>query len=175
MITTVNWQYILLDGNASIGYRAKRRKTGSLPPTVKLGTDAPMSDNWVSSPAPPLIHYAPDNKDYIFAFWSLTAHDAQSLQSAAQIQSGNIANDSHIGGQWTISAKAYYVWNFGIGNGDNDLLIDAFDVQLGDLIEDDFVDVIPDANGRLTAEANNGLIDTSSEIDAAKPPLPPPP
>ncbi len=173
MISNVNWQYIILNGDGTVGYRVKRRKGGSLPPIVASGTDTPMSDNWGSAPAPPQIHYVPDNKDYIFVFWSLSAYDTLSHQSAAQIQNGSIANDSHIGGQWTITAKAYYVWNFGVGPGDNALLIDAFDVQAGDFIPDDFVDVKPDPKGTLTTEANNGYIDTTTEIAQAQPGSPP--
>jgi hypothetical protein len=169
MITSVTWQYILLNGDSSTGYRVKRR-TGGPPPAVNSGIDTPGSDNWVSAPAPPQIHYVPDGKDYMFAFWSLSAHDLQSLQTSAQIQAGTTtANDSHSGGQWTIYAKAYYIWNFaggggGNGGGDNPLLIDAFDIQMGDFIGDDFVDVTPDQNGTLTSEANNGFIDTTAEI-----------
>jgi hypothetical protein len=170
MITTVNWQYILLYGDLASGYRVKRRKGGSPPPVPFSGTKTPMADNWVSDPAPSQIHYDPDNRNYIFVFWSLVAYDAQSLQSAAQIQTGNVANDSHTGGQWTITANAYYIWDFGGGNGYNALLIDAFDVQLGDFIPDDFVDVKPDPKGTLTIEANNGYIDTSNEIAQGQPP-----
>ena len=172
MITTVNWQYILLDGNRTIGYRVKRRTTGP-PPIVDGGTDMPMADNWVSAPAPPQIYYVPDSKNFIFVFWSLNAYDPVSLQSAAQIQTGNIANDSHVGGQWTITAKAYYVWDFGTGPGPNVLQIDAFDIQAGDFIPDDFEDVNPDPTGTLTAEGNNGNIDTSNDIPGP-PPSPPP-
>ena len=116
MITTVTWQYILLNGDTTTGFRVKRR-TGGPPPMVNSGIDTPASDNWVSAPAPPQIHYVPDGRDYIFAFWSLSAHDTQSVQTSAQIQTGNTANDSHSGGQWIISAKAYYIWNFGGGGG----------------------------------------------------------
>jgi hypothetical protein len=166
MITTVNWQYILLDGSAANGYRVKRRIGGSQPPIINGGTDMPMSDNWVSAPAPNTIHYVPDGHDYILAFWSLNAVDVLSSQRSAQIQTANVANDSHSGGMWTISAKAFYVWNFGVGNGDNAVLIDAFDIQAGDFIPDDFVDVTP---GALTADANNGYIDTSTQIVAGNP------
>jgi hypothetical protein len=170
MITSVTWQYILLNGDSSTGYRVKRR-TGGPPPVVGSGTDMPSSDNWVSAPAPPQIHYAPDGKDYIFAFWSLSAHDTQSSQTSAQIQTGTTANDSHSGGQWAISAKAYYIWNFvgggnGNGGGHTPLLIDAFDIQAGDFIGDDFVDATPDPGGTLTGEANNGFIDTTADIAA---------
>lgn len=170
MITTVTWQYILLNGDTTTGFRVKRR-TGGPPPMVNSGIDTPASDNWVSAPAPPQIHYVPDGRDYIFAFWSLSAHDTQSVQASAQIQTGNTANDSHSGGQWIISAKAYYIWNFGgggggTGGGHNPLLIDAFDIQAGDFIPDDFVDVTPDPSGTLTVDANNGFIDTTADISA---------
>jgi hypothetical protein len=56
-----------------------------------------------------------------------------------------------------VSATAYYVWKFGQGGGDNAILIDAFDIQAGDFIPDDFVDVTPDPNGQLTVEANKRL------------------
>jgi hypothetical protein len=169
MITSVNWQHILLNGDSTTGYRVKKR-TGGPPPVVNSGIDTPGTDNWVSSPAPAKIHYNPDGKDYIFAFWSLSAHDMQSSQTSAQIQGGGTtANDSHSGGQWVISAKAYYIWNFAGGGGtggggDTPLLIDAFDIQLGDFIGDDFVDVTPDQNGTLTADANNGFINTTADI-----------
>src|SRR5882672_6811701 len=115
MITSVNWQYILLNGDSTTGYRVKRR-TGGPPPVVGSGIDTPSSDNWVSASAPSKIHYVPDGKDYVFAFWSLSAHDTQSSQTSAQIQGGSTtANDSHSGGQWAISAKAYYIWNFAGG------------------------------------------------------------
>src|SRR4029077_9569083 len=59
--------------------------------------------------------------------------------------------------------------NFGQGNGDNAVLIDAFDNQLGDFIPDDFVDATPDLNGTLTADANNGYVDTATQIVQGKP------
>jgi hypothetical protein len=123
-----------------------------------------MNVSWTSAPAPTQIHYASENRDYVFAFWSITAFDSESQQSSAQIQNGITANDSHQGGTWSISANAFYIWNFGEGGGDNAILIDAFDVQAGDFIADDFVNVTPDQNGKLTTEANNGYIDTSTDI-----------
>ncbi len=174
MIVTVNWKYVLLNGSLATGYRVKRRTNGP-PPVINGGTDMPMTDYWVSSPAPPHIHYVPDNRDYVFLFWSLTAYDSQTLQRAAQIQPGAVANDAHIGGQWTINATAYYSWDFPSGGGPNALIIDAFDIQAGDFIPDDFVDAKPDPTGQLTIEANNGFIDTSNEIAPQGPGAPPPP
>ncbi len=168
MITTVNWKYIILNGDDKIGYRVKRRTGGSPPPTHDFGTDMPMSDSW-SRTAKPQLPYGPRN--YIFVFWSLTEYDAESLQSEAHITSDLNANESHHGGQWTISANAYYVWDFGpSGPGPNALLIDAFDIEAGDFIPDDFVKVNPDPKGTLAAKANNGYINTSTEIAQGSPP-----
>jgi hypothetical protein len=169
MITTVTWQYILLNGDPATGYRVKRRTNGP-PPVVGGGTDTPMANNWVSAAAPSQIHYIPDNRDYVFVFWSLTGIDAQSMQSAFQIQTSPIANDSHVGGQWSLTAKAYYVWNFGQGGGDNALLIDAFDLQAGDFIPDDFVDCTPDPGGLFTVKSNDWYNDTTADLAPGTPP-----
>jgi hypothetical protein len=162
MITTVTWRYIVMDVGPDIGYRAKRRMGGAPYPIPESETVPWMSDGWASSPAPPSMAYG--GKDFIFAFWFLTAHDMVTGQSEAQIQTNNVANDAHKGGMWTVSANAYYVWDFGQGIGDNAILIDAFDIQLGDFIPDDFVDVITDEGGALSTDANNGYIDTTTQI-----------
>jgi hypothetical protein len=162
MIITVNWQYVVMDVSPATGFRAKRRVGGAPYPVSESGAVTLMSNSWISSPAPPDISYG--GRNFIFAFWSLTAHDMVTGQSEAQIQSSNLANDSHLGGMWTVSAKAYYVWDFGSVSGDNAILIDAFDIQLGDFIPDDFVDVTPDPSGTLSADANNGYIDTTTRI-----------
>lgn len=162
MIAAVSWQYVIMDISAATGYRAKRRLGGAPYPVPNSGIDSPMANNWISAPAPATIPYG--GRDFILAFWSLTAHDLITGESAAQIQLGNFANDSHVGGVWIVTAKAYYVWNFGHGPGDNAVLIDAFDIELGDFIPDDFVDVTPDQGGALTAAANNGYIDTTTQI-----------
>jgi len=165
MIANVSWQYIVLNASSATGYRVKRRTAGSLPPVYQSGTDTPMSDNWVSQPAPVQITFG--GATYMLGFWSLTSQDSTSLQRSAQIQTGAVANDSHSGGIWTVAAKAYYIPDFsggggpGVGGGSGFVLIDAFDIQLSDFIADDFVDVQPDPNGSLTTAANNGLLDTS--------------
>ncbi len=163
MIASVSWQYIVLNGSSAIGYRVKRRTGGSLPPVYQSGTETPLNDNWVSTPAPAQISYGGTN--YILGFWSLTSQDSISMQRSAQIQTGVVANDSHSGGVWAVTAKAYYIPDFsgggGSGGGGGFVLIDAFDIQLGDFIPDDFVDVQPDPNGTLAPAANNGFLDTS--------------
>ena len=163
MIASVSWQYIVLNGSSTVGYRVKRRTGGSTPPVYQSGTDTPLTDNWVSQPAPLQINYG--GATYDLGFWSLTSQDSSSTQRSAQIQTGAVANDSHSGGVWSVTAKAYYIPDFsgggGIGGGGGFVLIDAFDIQLGDFIGDDFVDVTPDPSGTRTTDANNGFLDTS--------------
>jgi hypothetical protein len=171
MIATVNWQYVIMDVSAAVGWRAKRRQGGAPYPISASGAVTPMSNNWISGPAPAHISY--NGRNFIFAFWSLSAQDAMTGQSSAQIQPFNVANDSHAGGVWTVSAKAFYAYDWTGGGGGNGgggvVLIDAFDIQLGDFIPDDFVDVSPDQGGLLTIAANNGMIDTGTQIAQGTP------
>jgi len=170
MITKVNWQWIILD-NTTSGWRVARR-TGGPPPTYAFGTDMPMGGNWIQLATSPLVYPKggdPTKDTYLFAFWSLVGFDSVSGQSLALIQ-GNPANWSQNGGQWTITATAYYYSNFGSGGGDNALLIDAFDLSIGAFIPDNFVQVTPDPTGNLTVDANNGYIDTTTQIANGSPP-----
>ncbi len=165
VIKYTNWQYLVLDFSASDGYRVKRRKVA--PVVFASGTDA--KDPW-SRTAPASITY--NGGVYSFAFWSLTAQDTTSTYSTAQIQQGTTANDSQSGGDWIVTANAYYIpplGGAGTGNGDGFVWIDAFDIQLGDFIPDDFVDVKPDPTGTLTIEGNNGYIDTTTEVATGHP------
>jgi len=62
-----------------------------------------------------------------------------------------------------MQATAWYV-EPGNGPGTPALLIDAFDVDIGDFVLDDFVDVVTDAS--LTAEANlDGIVPTTSQTE----------
>lgn len=62
-----------------------------------------------------------------------------------------------------IQAKAWYIEGGG-GPGYPALLIDAFDVDIGDFVLDDFVDVVTDAS--LTAEANlDGIVPTTTATE----------
>ena len=170
MITEIAWSHIILEsggGGGVTGYRVKRRKDANgqpyLPPVVASGVDHPKANSWASPPAPDTINY--QNRDYVLAFWSVSAVDTTPpYQSSAQIQAGNVANDSHVGGNWRVTAKAYYVWNQGGGGGDHALLIDAFDINAQDFLGDDFVTADPDPNGTLIVAANDGYINTSTQI-----------
>ena len=173
VISGAQWQWILLGagpGDGGSSHRvARRRAHGGSDFVSNSGTASPMMDSWVSSPsAPSTISYG--GEEYVRAFWSVTAHDTTSSQSSAQIQTGPAANDSHsgAGSSWTVTAKLYYVpigGGPGVGPNDGYLLIDAYDVQAGDFFGDDFVDASPDPSLTLTPAANDGYIDTTTQVE----------
>lgn len=172
MISLANWQYILLRWPSNGIYRTKRRTDGP-PPVQASSLDVVGSDSW-SNAAPPKFTLA-NGEVYIFAFWSVIGADSLSPQREAHLDFGRNASSSHPGdaamggGSWIITAKAFYVRDIGLGGGNHAVLIDAFDVQAGDFIADDFVDVVPDDNKKsLTKDANNGYIDTTTQIAAGK-------
>lgn len=162
MILKINFQCFLLNFSSATGYRVKRRTTGPLVP-FDWGTVTVNADSWPLQ-APP----APSG--YQFAFWSNTDQDTLSTQQTADIHGPTQPNwlPYHLGGAWNVSANAYYIPQFGGGvvGSDKFVWIDAFDIQLGDFIPDNFVDVTPDPTGTLTVEGNNGYIDTTTEITA---------
>lgn len=166
MIRNVNWKHILLNYNSENGYRVARRTRGP-PPVANSGTETVMSPSWNSS--------APPYPNYIFAFWSLVAVDnVYPPRLFSQIfppSTNNSVNASFpdARSRVDISANAYYVPDFaGIGpGGHGSTIIDAFDIQLRDFIPDDFVDVTPDQDGMLSTAANNGHIDTTTQISQA--------
>ncbi|VVB87721.1 Uncharacterised protein [uncultured archaeon] len=106
--------------------------------------------------APPSISWTDDSGSHSanFAFWSITGGTNGALASTANTPPPvNVGNAD-------IVAKAWYI-SGGNGPGEAGVLIDAFDVGLGDFVDDDFVTVVPD--GSLTAEANNdGFVPTAS-------------
>jgi hypothetical protein len=168
MIVSVNWQYIILKWPSNGVYRVKKRTDGP-PPVPDTGVDVVNNDFWTRTAPPDLIY---NNDRYDFAFWSITGQDMLSPQREAHLD-GKTASSSHPGtvaaggGMWIVTAKAYYVRDVGIGGGPNGLFIDAFDIQAGDFIADDFTDVTPDnAAKTLTAEANDGYINTDADIVA---------
>ncbi len=169
MISGVQWQWILLGagpGDGGSSHRvARRRAAGGSDLVYSSGTEAPMLDAWHSTPAPSTLTQG--GQEYLRAFWSVIAHDTTSSQSTAQVQPGPTANDSHFGGSWLVTANLYYIpvgGGPGTTPGDGFLLIDAFDIQAG-FFGDDFVDATPDPGHTLTPEANDGYIDTTTQIE----------
>ncbi len=169
MIASVNWQHFILRWPAGGVYRVKKRTDGPAP-VPDTGVDTVNNDFWSrTAPADKIFN----TDKYIFAFWSITAQDILSPQREAHLDFGKTASSSHPGsagmggGLWVVTAKAYYVRDIGLGGGNHGVFIDAFDIQAGDFIPDDFVDVSPDnAAKTLTTSANNGYIDTTAQIPA---------
>lgn len=89
-----------------------------------------------------------------FAFWSVTgAQDGAFIGSNPSLAVSVGATD--------IAATAWYLPTGGGGGGEPGIFIDAFDVNAGMFVDDDFVSVTPDAG--LTAAANNdGFVPTTA-------------
>jgi hypothetical protein len=92
-----------------------------------------------------------------FAFWSVTgASDGPFVSTQNTVHAGVGSSDIH--------ATAWYIPEGGGGPGGPGLTIDAFDVALGNFVDDDFVDVVSDP--ALTLQANNdGFVPTVSAED----------
>jgi hypothetical protein len=93
-----------------------------------------------------------------FAFWSVVG--------GASGPSFSTDSNLHVQvGPGDVQATAWYIE--GDGNGAPALLIDAFDVDIGDFVLDDFVDVVTDAS--LTAEANlDGIVPTTGGAEEVR-------
>jgi hypothetical protein len=94
-----------------------------------------------------------------FAFWSITGGS-----NGASFSTQNTPPPTNVGNA-DIIATAWYI--AGDGPGEPGIFIDAFDVNQGIFVDDDFVSVTPD--NALTAAANNdGFVPTASieNIDA---------
>jgi hypothetical protein len=108
--------------------------------------------------APPSMMWSDGNGPHNakFAFWSVTG--------AADGPHVTTQNQVHVPvGSTEINATAWYIPEGG-GPGTPGVLIDAFDVGLGNFVDDDFVEVLPD--GGLTAGANNdGFVPTAKPED----------
>lgn len=93
-----------------------------------------------------------------FLFWSITGGaDGPIATKANPPPTVTVGNTDIVAIAWYVPEGppgGYGVW------------IDAFDVDLGDFSDDDFVSVTPDSNGTLTANANsNGFVDTINPED----------
>jgi hypothetical protein len=92
-----------------------------------------------------------------FAFWSVVGTtDGASFTTNPNL---HVQVDSV-----DVQATAWYIEGGGIGTGGPELLIDAFDVDIGDFVLDDFVDVVSDPS--LTSEANlDGIVPTTTRTE----------
>ena len=83
----------------------------------------------------------------VFAFWSIAGGANGGVVDFNQLAQGVLVGSNDI------VASAIYIETNGGPNGGPGVSIDAFDVNLGIFVDDDFVNVSPDSN--LTAAANN--------------------
>ncbi len=166
MIGPVDWQCLLILPGGDSEHRAARRHADAFHLYSYGRDDHPENPNfWSRTVQRSIIDPLHDGKTFVFAFWSVYGYDIRSDNRHGDVfppdRNGicqGSANED--GGDWTYTAKAYYVWDFRGYGGDNAVYIDAFDKQAGAFIADDFVDVTLDETGTLTPAANNGYIDT---------------
>jgi hypothetical protein len=126
------------------------------PPSVLTAGDT-FQPTW----APPTLP-GPASTTLYFAFWSVTGGTNGAYISTANTPPSATAGSSDI------TATAWYIPEGGTGTpGGPGVLIDAFDVSIGNFVDDDFVTVQPDdASHTLTAQANNdGFVPTTAAED----------
>lgn len=165
----VTWKYVLLTADKFSGHRVKRRmNSGEVPEVLPGGSFT--GTNWNAS-APPSIVFAPpgsEPKRYVFGFWSLRYIVEKPTSSVPIFGTPDFALTSELMAMAVVEATAWYFWDFGTGQGNHGIFIDAFDVEQGDWIANDFVDVTPDPTGALTVHANEGFLNTTTDVPAGQ-------
>lgn len=122
------------------------------PPSVMA-----QGDSFQPAWAPPSISWNDNNGQHTanFAFWSVTGGT-----NGPYVSTSNTPPAATVGSN-DIVATAWYIPGGGGGNGGPGVLIDAFDVALGNFVDDDFVTISPDNS--LTAAANEeGFVPTEA-------------
>jgi len=151
---TVHTRYVVWE---SRGYRHKSG-SGALDITTPSTTDVTVGGTYSAYGFPDGSWTDTSGKHTgHFAFWSVVG--------AANGASFTTDPNLHVKVDSTdVQATAWYV-ELGTGvNGGHQLLIDAFDVDIGDFVLDDFVNVVTDSS--LTAEANaDGIVPTTSATE----------
>jgi hypothetical protein len=147
-------------------YRGKRGHGSASSPVSPPSNPSILTagkDTFQAQWAPPSIPWT-NNTTLTFAFWSITGGADGPLATTDNPPPSVPVGNSDI------MATAWYIQ--GGGNGKPAVFVDAFDVALGDFVDDDFVKVL-DANSvpnpGLTTQANNeGFVPTAAleHIDA---------
>jgi len=139
----------------------RRRHAGAvsadiITPLTSTVTD-PGTYQALASPFLPWTDGNGQQQNVSFAFWSVTgAADGPSVTTNQSLAVNVDSSD--------VVATAWYIPTGGGGNGGPGVIIDAFDVNQGTFVDDDFVTVSPDAN--LTFAANDdGWVPTTKTED----------
>ena len=157
---TVDWQHIILaaSGYAGTSRRiAKMREAGAqFAPPYRQGSWS--GNTWMPTPnanewAPPT--YVPPfspadpygDRTYEFVFWSVNGLHSRGLPFRMVHHGNPLPSFSFGEEQWTLKAKAWYMWNCaGVsnGHGEPEVEIDAFDLTSNDFISNDFINIDSD-------------------------------
>jgi hypothetical protein len=130
--------------------------------TSPLSTNVPNGGVYQSFAAPSMswTDAMGNTQSGTFAFWSVTGAVPDAFITSDPRLSVNVGDSD-------VVASAWYLPPGGRGTGDpsgTGIMIDAFDVNQGQFVDDDFVNVSPDAS--LTPSANDdGFVPTTSGED----------
>jgi hypothetical protein len=141
----------------------RRRHAGAVAADIITPLSSTVTDpgtyQALASPFLPWTDGNGQQENVSFAFWSVTgAADGPAVSTNESLAVNDGAND--------VVATAWYIppGSGGGGNGGPGIIIDAFDVNQGTFVDDDFVTVSPDAS--LTFAANDdGWVPTTNAED----------
>jgi hypothetical protein len=126
-----------------------------------LSTGDKFQAGW-ASPTVPWVDSSGKTQSASFAFWSIKGGTGGAL-----VSTNNTAPVVDVGTADIFAIAWYLPW--GDGSGGPGIWIDAFDVDLGNFVDDDFVNVIPNEvknNATVTETANNqGSVPTDVDRD----------
>jgi hypothetical protein len=138
---TTHYRVIVAAGHHRQPRNSQKWLEPYLPSNVEAVAGTPMNPF-----APPQLSYTADGATLVanFLFWS--AGDGSNGQTTTDQQLNTTVGDA------PLTLVAWYLPPGGVGNGQPGYLIDAFSDALNDFVDDDFVEVSPDA--ALTHDAN---------------------
>lgn len=174
-MAAVAWEWTLLMTTSAGGgsHRVARKGPSAFSPPAVAGysgvdfAPGPWGPSSTSTPPPTLL--GPDGNTYVFAFWNVRAGTTGGVAVDSSVVNSRTGFSVPVGADGNAKAIAFYVWNFGGGEGPNAVLIDALDSATG-FIPDDFVNVFPedgiahsDVNS-LYWKANDGYLNTDTDL-----------
>jgi len=172
-MATVNWEWTLLATTLDMGssHRVARRGAAAFTSLNSGVDDAPGSPPiWMpgQKSAAPDAYLDAQGRQFIFAFWHVRGGTTGGMSVGSSILPIRDGFSIPVGADGNTKATAYYVYDFGSGPGPNAIFLDAFDQDTGFFAED-FVTVSP-WDPILYSKANNGYIDTQTDITGTEPP-----
>lgn len=156
-----NTRYVTWNYRGKRGHGSASSDIVTPPPPSSLSTGDKFQAGW-ASPTVPYVDSNGNPQIANFAFWSITGGT-----SGALVSTNNTAPVVDVGTA-DVFATAWYLPGGG-GPGGPGIFIDAFDIDLGNFVDDDFVNVVPNElhdGVPVTSTANNqGCVPTDVARD----------